>query len=1104
LKKIIKFLTINNLKKLIPFLLVVLTALAVALTNIKWGVFYSGWDNVHPEFDLFDYARQVFFGAWSEHQGLGSPSAQGQLAEIFRLPIVFFLMLFVPVANIRLVFIFLMFLVGGIGMYLYLSKAWLSKKKDGLKSWLASLGAIFYLLHILTLQQFYISFEMFMVQFAFFPFLLLCIHSLINEFSAKNIFYFLLLQFLIAPSAHTQTVFYLAVLFSLIYSFFLTLQNNNLFEAIRKSFLIGFITFFANSYWILPNVYYSLHNAHYVQESRDNQLFAPESVWSVREAGTIENLTSGTHYLFSWKDYSFEDGKHELIFNEWQDHLSLPVVSTSMKVLGFITLIGFIFVIFSKDKKTKRWGILLIYIFSFVFIWIDLLPTNKILDELYKSETFREAFRNPFTKLSILYSFVSIILFITVIEKITLFFENKKIIKFINYLVFLSLFSVIFLISWPSFKGHFISEKLQVEYPNQYWEMFDYLKTRDKDLRILQLPQFTHAGWEYYDWQFLKEGNGYQGMGFYFFGFPQAFLNRDSDRWVETSDFFYYELKHALDSYDEEKFSKIVDKYEVDLVIVDETRFDPARKHNFFFDYNLLKVGFKKVWQKDFLTVYERNAEGKENEILVPKTLRFVKAETSRVRTDYPFVFEDDYVLDDSEFDVIYPFSYLMTHRPENVIFEDQSSKFWNEFDKNNYELIIPEYVGEKYFVPAAIKYENDRVTVDFPRFSIITEEERIDLSHLESFEFKVDNEEYDIEELVVFFNDFGVIVKNGETTYPILEAAIGEEIRIEYSAKPAEIEYSDDDVASSLSFDSVEVITFDPNWKKLTEEIRVKTETGAIGFVSSFPTIKVDLDQNPSVNCLENDQGEIRTVASDGRVIYEAKDWAVNCNGYTFKDVSSSYSYVMRIKGKNFQGRTTKFFVNYGNSMILPEDYLEQREDFDLFITLGQVTTDSRETFFLNWETRSFGKESINELNAIELQPVPLNRLAQIRLVKNNEVFVNDGIEIENDTKKLESVFEIDYDCQLEKCYLGIDQTYDDLWVGFDKNNGKFLKHLRLNNWANLWEVNKGEGRLIVVYFPEIVSLVSLGLVSITFISLGLSLFISEKDHKSDEELAE
>lgn len=1090
---------------------VIVTAVIIALVNIKWGWFYSGWDNVHPEFDLKDYARQVFFGAWSEHQSLGGPSAQGQLAEVLRLPIIFFLSLIVPLANIRLVFIFLMFLVGGLGMYFYLSKIWL-KQNSHWQNWLASLGAVFYLLHILTLQQFYISFEMFMVQFAFLPFLLLSIHFLLKKITAKSVLYFLLLQFLIAPSAHTQTVFYLAVLFSLLYAFFLTLQKHNIVKAVQYSFLVGLMTFFANSYWILPNLYYSFNNAHYVQESRDNQLFAPESVWSIREAGTIENLTSGKHYLFTWQDYNFSTKKHELIFNEWQDHLNQPIVIYLMKTLGVITLLGFVVTIFAKDKSWQRWAILLFYIFCLVFIWIDLLPTNRILDQLYQSPTFREAFRNPFTKLSILYSFMSVILFITVVEKAILFLVSWRKLKVIAsslaVIIFSAVFVSSFVVAWPSFQGHFISEKLQIKYPDQYWVMFDYLKTRDKDLRILQLPQFTHAGWELYDWQFLVEGNGYQGMGFYFFGFPQAFLNRDSDRWVETSDFFYYELKHALDAHDTEQFSLITEKYNVDLVIIDETRVDPSRDHDSWQTKELLiGAGFKQVWQEDFLTIYERQAPDKEAEIIVPAKLSFVIGNTERVRKDFIYQQSGDYVLTDQA-DLVYPFADLMSHRLTDVIFEETNAKVWKYFKQDDYQLTIPALTGNQYLLPAAISYQDRKVTVDFPHYVLLTEKQQIDLAKLENFEFSLADETLP-NEVVIFFNNFGVIVQKGETIFPIIEFKVGEEIKVEYAPKPAEVSFDQDLVVSSLLFDTTELFTFMPNWSELTREIVLNTQNiRALGLISIFPTLDVDLTKNPSINCVTGSTGEIKTVVTDGKVIYQAKDRAVNCNGYTFKDVSAAYSYVMRVAGKNYQGRGTKFFINYSNRNILPEDYLEQSGHFDVFITLGQVTTDSKDIFSINWETRSFGKESMNELEKIQLQPLPLKRLAQITLKNSDFSQLTNNLIVQQDKKYLDAIFKIDYTCEQTPCFVGIDQTYDDLWLGIDWQNKKLVQHLRLNNWSNLWQVPVGDNSLIVIYLPELVALGSLTIVVLTFVSLVLVVRVSRKRTKlvesQEEELAE
>ncbi|PJC43104.1 MAG: hypothetical protein CO040_00940 [Candidatus Pacebacteria bacterium CG_4_9_14_0_2_um_filter_36_8] len=1114
MQKLFQQFKLAKILSLLPLLLVVVVALWIAVVNIHPNSIYSGWDNIQAEFDLPRYARQVFFGAWVEHQGLGGPAAQGQSAEILRLPFIFLLKILLPANLIRYVFIFSMYLLGGIGMYFYLIKIWLGNKLGNFKNWLASLGAVFYLLHILTLQQFYISFEMFTIQFAFLPFLLLNLHSLINKVSIKTVFSFILLQFLMAPSAHTQTVFYLAVVFSLLYVFFVSLQKRSFWSAIQMSFFVGLLTFFANAYWILPNLYYVSHNARYVQESRDNQLFAPESVWSVRESGTIENLTAGTQYLFNWMDYSFKNKNFDLIFNEWDSHLNKSLVRYLMQGLGILTILGSLSIIFDREKNWKRWAVLLMYIFCLIFIWVDLLPTSVILDKLYKSATFREAFRNPFTKLSILYSFVSILLFIGIIEKITIFLcSRKKIVKlwlFAANTIIGGLFLIIIYISLPSFQGHFLSEKLQIKYPSQYQEMFDYMNTLDKDLRVLQLPQFTHAGWEYYDWQFLREGNGYQGMGFNFFGFPQPLLMRDFDRWIETNDFFYYELKTSLDTYNANHFAQIAKKYNVDLVIVDETRMDPSRQHDFAVDHALLHAaGFSELWSKDFLSIYERNAIDKETEILVPNKVQFAEANNNRTRTDYLYQQEGDYVLTSESPNVVFPFSELMTHYPKNLQFDDLGVKVVNKVPRAVYELLMPGYKDSSYLVPAAIKYTDGKVSVDFPQSTLVLGEQSLKLPQLENFEFKLEDN-FVADSIVIFFNNFGVIVDKNQPIYPVLDLVVGEKIKIEYAAKPTEISY-ENGMAKGSSFDSIEVAELDPDWAIIQRDLVLRTpEIEQLGLISYFPVIKLDLAQNPSVNCVNHQVGEIKTKFENGRAIYEADSRAVNCNGYSFKDISSSYSHVMRLMGKNYRGRGTKFFINYGDSNVLAEDYLEQDEVFDSYITLNQVSKDSFSSFYLNWETRSFGKESVNEIDGIYLQPLALNQLAQLKLSLIGQEAVLNRIKVGEDKLSFDAIHEVSFQCLGEKCYLGLDQTYDDLWLGFVKGGNEFLPHYRLNNWANLWQVS-GKGTLVVFYLPELITLVAFVVVLITTLFLLVSV-LKRKDKKIkvesgdfiDEEAAE
>ena len=1076
------------LKSSLPLLGVILVALIIVWQNIEPGTYYSGWDNIHAEFDLKGYTRQVFFGSWLEHQSLGAPAAQGQLAEITRLPILFLLQAILPTNLIRYVFIFSMYLVGGIGTYLYLNNIWLKNKADNLKKWLASLGGIFYLLHILTLQQFYISFEMFMVQFAFLPFLLMAVHKLAQKINTKHILIFILVQFLIAPSGHTPTVFYLGVLFSLIYGFFIKFKKDKLSRVIKFSLLIGCLSFMVNAYWILPNLYYGFNNSVYVQQSRDNQLFGPESVWSVREASSLNKLFAGTHYLFSWRDYSFQDQKFDYIFNEWDNHLSKPLVSFILMSLGLLTFSGLFITLFDKKIGYKKYGVILFYLFCLIFIWIDLFPTSIIFDKLYKSNSFLEAFRNPFTKLSILYSFISVILFTQTLKFLTSLFKKKNK-KFLKIVIPTILVAIIYS-AWPSFQGHFISEKLRVKYPQEYQQMFDYLKTKERDSRILLLPQLSHAGWAYHDWSFIKPGNGYQGMGFVPFGVPQPVVNRDSDRWIETSDFFYHELKYALDTQDINLLSNVLTKYNIDLIIVDETKIDPARKHDYQRDHQLItQVGLTKIWKENFLSIYERDSSSQKQEFLIPKDLNFVSAATNRVRTDYIHQDQGNYVLvDDQTTNTLYPFSDLTTKELSNVFFTNDKVEITKTIPPSTYTLSLPGVSTTKYSTPAVINYESGIVSVKFPINTIELDNQIIQLPKLTDFEFKIKD---DLPEIILFFNRSGVIIEPGKTIYPIISLEVDQPIAVTYAPQTADLGLTLEGEITAPLVKVKQASYLDFPWDGFKEEISFQIDTTSqIKAVSEFPITQIDLMQNPVVNCSNPKKGNISTQIDDQKITYQANNYGTNCNSYSFEHVSPAYSYLLNISGQTKQGRGIKFFVNYSDQEVLFEDYLMQADEYNSFLTLHQISDNPGDRFTLNWETRSFGGTSINELNQIQISPFPLNQISKLKLQKNDTLnSMENNLEIISHKSYLDSVHSVDFNCLQEKCYLGLDQSFDDLWLSFEINQLKLLPHYRLNNWANLWEIS-GEGRLIIFYLPEIVSLSA-------FTSLLISILMILRKHQ-------
>jgi len=1080
-----RFLPKLDFTKLLPLLMVVSVALVIAFQNVDVHTYFSGWDNVHPEFNLPQYAYRTLFGAWLEFQGLGAPAAQSHLADIPRLPILLLLKLLVPDNLNRYVFVFLMFLIGGVGTFLYLQKVWLKNTRDAYRDWIASLGAVYYLLNLVTLQQFYIAFEMFTIQFAFFPFLLLSVHAVSKIIYAKSILIFFLVQLLIAPSAHQPTVFYIGALFSLFYAFFLNFfVKKNLLSALKMTLFLCLLTFFANSYWIIPNLYYLYQDSRYVIESRANVLFGPESLWSIREAADLPSFLTGAHYIFSWKDFNFSALQPEYIFDTWRNYLASSSAAFFIVLFNIFSLVGLLWAIFDREKGGKRWGILLIYSFSALCIWLGLFFPSAIIDFIYRDKSIQEALRNPVTKFTIIYSFAVSVLLSQFYEVIMGILSGKKsfiLSRMLPIIVLGISFALVVYISWPSFKDDFLNKKLKVAFPSEYAEMYSYLKSRPANLRVLELPFFSQAGWGYHKWLSGNEISGHQGMGFYWFGFPQPLITPDFARWVETNDFFYHELRHALNSQNSGQLRSILTKYNIDLVIVDESAIN---QYNKYYDYQslhqlLASIEAKVVWRKDFLTVYDRTGGVKRDELIVPAKIDFVSAKTDRVRRD--FVSEDvgEYInVPERQVNTIFPFSDLTSLQVSDAVFENDGVRIKRRVPMGDYVLKIPGLGTDYYKTLAAVSFRDRRIQIVFPKTQVWTNNTEVILPQLRDLSVNVDG---DYDAITLWVNRKPIRVNNNQVVYSLVQANVSEPIQLSYA------ELSQGQNGQLVSNEAKKVNFPDIVDRSWNEEITLSVSgVTNIGVETNFPIISADLRGNPAENCSFPNKGTVANSYIKSGTIYEADGFGVNCGSYNFDFLRPDYGYLMRISGKNFQGRSVKFFINYNTPNSLPEEYLGLSGDFSMNLALLPIATDAQNPYSINWETRSFGKLAKNELNEIRVAPFDLEKLSQIQLQKvegrtpeKNTLMVNRADKFYN------FLYLINADCRSGKCLVGIDQSYDSLWLALGPDL-KLSPHYRYNNWANMWEVDRSGG-VLIVYVPEVVSLVCLVLVlTVSFVLIG------------------
>ncbi|PIR80161.1 MAG: hypothetical protein COU25_01500 [Candidatus Levybacteria bacterium CG10_big_fil_rev_8_21_14_0_10_35_13] len=245
-------------------------------------------------------------------------------------------------------------------------------------------------------------------------------------------------------------------------------------------------------------------------------------------------------------------------------------------MLGFA--FGFAFVlgaIFSAIKLKKSFIPFLILIaISLFFLFNDNFPFSSIFTFLQDNlPFFKEALRFPGDKILNIYVFLVSIFFgyfcLFILEKL------EKI-KWISSLFVGTIVVLLIFYNLPSFNGNFINRLMRIDIPKQYFELFDYLNTQEKSVKVANFPIHSQWGWAYYDW-------GFQGAGFLYFGIPQSLLDRDFDRWNPHNESYYREMSYAVYKKDSALLKNVINKYNIGFIFADESVFDSQQSKSALF-----------------------------------------------------------------------------------------------------------------------------------------------------------------------------------------------------------------------------------------------------------------------------------------------------------------------------------------------------------------------------------------------------------------------------------------------------------------------------------------------------------------------------------------
>lgn len=554
-------------------ILLLIVSVCVCVLNYSKNTYLSGWDSLHPEFNLQLYWERIT-SVWQQQQGLGAPASQSHAAEIPRMGILTVLSIFLPQSMVRYGYIYLMIVLGPMGVFLLLKHIFvkIQKTSDHLfPSVSAFLGGLFYLLNYGSVQQFIAPFEMFATNYGYLGFIFLFAINYLESGLGKFLWGFVVVITFSSAMAHTATLWYVFYFGFTLYCISYAILSK---KAGKRALVLILLAFALNCFWIFPNIYYAFTHGGNVILSKIHRLSSEETYAYNKKYGSINNYSLMKGYLTEWSVVA-NNFKSTRLLEVWENHFSQKIPNFLMYLFAAMTFLGFIV---SAVKKTTHKTILA-FIPPFLFASFFLLSNAPIISPLLESlrsmsSLFKEAIRSPYTKFAI-YDIFFRSLFFAFFQFLLLMWIQKqlpqKLSSYLSRSYYLICTLCILYYALPTFQGQYINPLFRVTIPSSYTRLFEWARTKDRSARILELPFQSIYGWNYYKWETEQTSTLYQGAGFMWFGLPQPLIDREFDRWYQPNEQSYRELAYAINSQNAPLFEQTIQKYKISYILYDKS-----------------------------------------------------------------------------------------------------------------------------------------------------------------------------------------------------------------------------------------------------------------------------------------------------------------------------------------------------------------------------------------------------------------------------------------------------------------------------------------------------------------------------------------------------
>lgn len=1047
-----------------------LVFLGIFITNFPGeGKFLTGWDNLHPEFNIGLNLRRVF-DIWQPFQGLGLVGGHGYSATLPHTLAIFLLSLVFPLYSLRALFTFLTLLIGAFGVF-FVARHVLERnheKEEFLLNSSSLIAALFYMLSIGTVQNFYIQLEAFIVHFAFLPWLILTLWKYLEKPTRRHLALFVLANFLILPAQFIPPLFIVEgiIVLCILVTFYLSHKSR---ASIKRGILALLAIFLVNAYWFLPFSYYTLFYSKNYLNAYNNIQSTSEFIQKNLKYGDIQSVPILKSFLFEANDID-TSGNLFPILKPWIDHLNNPLILTLSYGLFFLGIIGVIFLLKKRNLDFSSKSMLLIFGVVFTLFATSIPPFSFVTVILRLSNLFEQAFRVTFTKISIAYVF-SLSFFIGAGYS---FLIHKISVKRAKRIFFLILTLLLIVYAIPSFKGNFLYQNVKTKIPQDYFSLFSYMNTRPETERVMNLSQGWNWGWTLYNW-------GYTGSGFLWYGMGQPILDRAFDVWSPYNENYYWEVERALFSKDFAKVDSLLEKYQIEWVIYDPTVVSyPGERQPIYRDAigEYLKNGQNFKLEKEFgkVKLYKVKLSNKpQSDILEYSNLPNILPTYTWTSLDEAASLSNIYYSDAKDsIEAYFPFRSVFTSRKVGEEeFKIDRSDTGLTLSNNIPKQFVGKTVQEDFsdsFIPARLKVEktdnnNFKISVSYS-YPSISKAVSNDVSW-DVFIPNPDNLSLNVN------SDFFALTSYGQFI------PFDKEINLSASKNNVFNFLNDAEVPSTKVLN----LQTAPSSTSLIES---ETASVKIPFTSGYLSYNSFDDPNfynhKESNCLAEVEGK-QKVANEGNetsLLFKTGKEQKTCFDIILDNLSQSTGYIIEVQSKHEKGEALQLAIvsqqpkKTEYQVSLPKDNKFRYS----YLIIPAMQRDGL-GYSLHFENDStIQGDTINQLKSVRVTPIPYSYLTKLKI---GELSKSIPINADYNSEKIFSGF-YSFQVQNNAKFVVLSQSFDKGWVAFGKPAGK---HVFVNNWENGWEV-KDLGQMYVLFVPELLVVVGM-LLSVSVVLLIL-----------------